>query len=91
MLDQGEDHNSISVHLSRDEALVLFEFLAREAEAGAEVLRFEHPAELHALWRVEAQLEKALTEIFSPSYGEILERARQALKEPAIGGREPER
>ena len=61
-----EQDDSVTLRVSKAEALVIFELLAREAEAEVESLRIVHPAEIHALWRIEAQLEKSLVEIFRP-------------------------
>jgi hypothetical protein len=58
-----EEGNVLTLRVSKAEALVIFELLAREAEADVDCLRIAHPAEIHALWRIEAQLEKSLREI----------------------------
>lgn len=55
----------VTLHLSSDEALVLFELLARFEQD--ETLATEHGGETAALWRLQAALEKALTEPFRPT------------------------
>ena len=80
-----EESDVISLRISRAEALVIFELLAREAEADVESLHIEHPGEIYALWRIEAQLEKSLVEVFSPDYAEIIRRARESLNPPTAG------
>ena len=50
----------IAVELTRAEALVLFDWIAR-TEA-AEALHCEDPSEQQVLWCIEAQLEKVLVE-----------------------------
>ncbi len=87
-----EDENFVSLRLSRAEALVLFEWLARVDGAGA--IPTEHPAEELVMWQLEAQLEKLLHEQFLPTYGESLEAARRevhsAIETPAsVNGAEP--
>jgi hypothetical protein len=72
-----EQDDTVTVRLSKAEALVIFEFLAREAEAEVESLRIVHPAEMNALWRIEAQLETTLPEILLPNYGDVLRDARE--------------
>jgi hypothetical protein len=63
--------------LTPDQALVLFEWLARED--GKDALPTEHPAELQVLWDLEAQLERVLVEPFRPDYAELLAAARERL------------
>jgi hypothetical protein len=64
----------VTIELSADEALVLFELLARFDET--ERLQLRSNAEFVALCRVQAQLEKALVLPFDPKYREFLEQAR---------------
>lgn len=71
------------LELSDDEALVLFECLARLDEGAA--LPLEDEAERYVLWRLEGQLEKALVEPFRPDYVALLEGARRRVRE-AFGG-----
>lgn len=66
--------------MSPDEALVLFEWLARENERDA--LPFDHPAEQRVLWDIEAILEAKLLVPFKPDYGELVRKAREAV----VGG-----
>jgi hypothetical protein len=74
------DTNEVTITLSKAEALVLFEWLARTDDA--RVLPIDHPAEQVALWRLEGQLEKKIDCLFSPDYGERLEDARRTLHQP---------
>ena len=67
---------SITIALEQDEALVLFELLAsQKLEASVDT------PERNALWALEGLLEKQLAEPFSPSYSELLQKARQSLLE----------
>lgn len=72
--------DKISFDLSKDEALVLFEFLARfNKEPRANV--FEDQAEERVLWHLEALLERQLLEPFDPSYAKLLQEARDRLRD----------
>jgi len=75
--DSGRE---VSLSLNRAEALVFFEWLAREDGAGS--LSFAHPAEEQVLWRVEAQLEKCLADVFAPDYTARLAEARRSVLAP---------
>jgi hypothetical protein len=68
----------ISLKLSRPEALVFFEMLARlDSESG---ITFADAAEQQVLWSLEAQLEKSLTEPLASNYQELLEQARRTVR-----------
>jgi hypothetical protein len=66
---------SVSIELSRDEALILFEWLARLAAAKVAI----EEAEQRVLWRIEAMLEKSLAEPFAKDYAELVEQARKRI------------
>ncbi|MBX9656099.1 hypothetical protein K2Y11_20990 [bacterium] len=69
----------VTVTLSRDEALVFFEWLAsRDNEQSPSD---SVPAEELVFWHIEAKLEKSLTEIFDPNYTRLLKLARNAIVE----------
>jgi hypothetical protein len=53
----GSGENSVAVTLCGDEALVLFEWLARTSDSDAPAPFVDH-AERRVLWRVEAVLER---------------------------------
>lgn len=72
--------DSVRLELTRDEALVLFEFLARCDDN--ETLTLEDQAEERVLWKLEGLLEKQLVEIFDPSYKSLVESARERLRDP---------
>jgi len=69
---------NVIITLSRDEALVLFEFFSRFC-GGDDDFTMRHTAEYLAFMRVSAQLEKALVEPFRPEYAELLQAARDRL------------
>lgn len=70
--------DGVSVGLTRDEALVLFELLHRWEDAGAvdpDLLVGEQTA----LWNLSAALERVLVEPFDSTYGEVVAEARTRL------------
>lgn len=83
----------VTLHLSRDEALVLFEFFARFDED--DLFRLRNNAEFVAFMRVAGQLDKALMEPFQSNYLELLASARAHLAEgyeglaPGVEPQEP--
>jgi hypothetical protein len=70
---------SVRLHLTHDEALVLFEWLSEREDDGALDPLIEHWSEQLVLWRLQGQLEKALVEPFHPEYRELLASARERL------------
>ena len=72
----------ITIELEDHEALVLFEFLAREIDDrnGEQLAKtFVHPAEFWALNSLNCLLERVLAEPFSPQYGELVAAARKQV------------
>jgi hypothetical protein len=69
--------DTVTVELSRDEALVLFEYLSRWCDL--ESLEIEHESEGIAMLALSRELDKALREPFLPNYAELLARARHSL------------
>jgi hypothetical protein len=69
--------DSVSITLLADEALVLFEWLARADNA--EKLCTEYPAEQQVLWKLEGLLEKQVR-VFSPDYNQLVQDARAAVE-----------
>ncbi|MBS1503205.1 MAG: hypothetical protein JST32_14145 [Bacteroidetes bacterium] len=71
---------NITIDLTHDQALVLFEFLARfNATHNTEI--FEDESEQKMLWLIEGQLERALVEPFWPNYLDIIKEARDRLRD----------
>ena len=71
--------NEIQINLTKDEALVLFEFLSGFNQMRHNAI-FEDQAEQKALWTIEKQLERILAEPFRPDYLDIIKEARNRLK-----------
>ena len=72
----------IAINLTKDQALVLFEFVSRINEQSVSSI-FEDQAELLALCEVECQLEKILDEPFRQDYKEIIQKARERIRKKA--------
>jgi hypothetical protein len=72
--------DEISLALSRDQALVLFEWLAR-AGVSQQPVPFEDQAEQRVLWDLESLLEAALVEPLRSDYRTLVERARERLRD----------
>ena len=68
----------VTVSLTGDEALVLFDLLHRWEE-DEQVSAPQNDAEQVALWNPSAVLERALVEPFNPHYRELVEEARERL------------
>ena len=74
------NENEITVRFTKDEALVLFEFLARFNKEDRREL-FEDQAEQKTLWIIEGQLKKVLAEPFDPDYLNIIKDARDRIRD----------
>ncbi|OJJ15703.1 hypothetical protein BKI52_38120 [marine bacterium AO1-C] len=70
----------VNIELSKNEALVLFEFLARFNESDHPNL-FEDQAEQRIMWNLEAILETKLIEPFYENYLEIIQQARAQVRD----------
>ena len=70
----------VQLELTKDEALILFEFLQRFDDNMS--LEIVDQAEERAMWNLHCLLQKQLTEIFDPSYKALLEAARDRLRDP---------
>lgn len=70
----------LNLTISKDEALVLFDFLARFNEVERQEV-FEDQAEQKTLWILEGQLEKQLVEPFKPDYENIIKEARNKIRD----------
>lgn len=71
------DDERVQLTISKDEALVLFDWLSREGDGGE--LPARDAPEVIALWRLHAALEKGLSEPLLQSYAERLGAARSRL------------
>lgn len=72
--------DDVSLVLSNDQALVLFEWLARTG-AGERPVAFEDQPEQRVLWDLGEALEKHLVKPFARDYRELLEAARSRVRD----------
>ena len=72
-------NNKIKVEITKDEALVLFEFLSRYSDTDS--LEIEHQSEQRALWNLTCVFEKTINEAFDSDYKKLLESARNRLQD----------
>lgn len=71
---------NLNLTVTKDEALVLFEFLARFNQAEHPEI-FEDQAEQKTLWILQGQLEKQLAEPFRSDYLDIINKARNQIRD----------
>lgn len=74
------DQQKINLTVTKDEALVLFEFLTRFNQSEHPDI-FEDQAEQKTLWLLEALLEEQLVEPFQPDYKDIINEARNKVRD----------
>lgn len=72
--------DDVTIHLSMNEALVFFDWLASANEHDS--LR-ALPAENRVLWDLESQLEPKLPMVFDADYAEQVDKARYAIEHPS--------
>jgi len=77
--------SDVTIAFTHDEALVLYDWLAREDQKG---IRTDHQAEQDVLWRLEGQLERVLVEPLAANYSEEVRAARARVVARGIGGEE---
>jgi len=76
---ETHDTQTISLELTHDEALVLFEWIHGVEEERRFRQVVSQSAEVVALWALSGALEKALAEPFAPDYRELIRAASQRL------------
>jgi len=69
----------VGIELSRDEALVLYEWVSHFNKR--EDVVFDDQAEQRVLWDIEASLESSLDEPFADSYSDLLTAARARVRD----------
>lgn len=71
----------MTVDISEDDALVLFDLLSdRGRESGGRSLVIRSAAERNALWHLEAALERSLVPSLEKSYADQVREARERLE-----------
>lgn len=72
---------SVKLELSKEEAIVLFEYLTRNNDAKEFEKFFEDQSEQRVLWDIESMLESILVEPSQSDYLDKLKRAREAVRD----------
>ncbi len=75
-----EENEILNLSLTKNEALVLFEFLSRLSDSNSK-LTIEDQAEERVLWNLCCDLEKILIEPFQENYVELLNQAREKVRD----------
>jgi len=78
-MSSAQDQGPVFLCLTRAQAVVLFDWLARVDAAGAAPV--EDPAEQQVLWQLQGQLESLLGEPLGPDYKEAVAAARKEVRE----------
>ncbi|RZF20471.1 MULTISPECIES: hypothetical protein [Halobacteriovorax] len=71
--------DKVIIEFSKEEALVLFEYLARVNNDDALENTFLDESEKRVIWNLEASFEEKLVEPFKSDYNMILKRARSKI------------
>jgi len=72
--------DKLNIELTKQEALVFYDFLARLNQQEQKTL-YEDQAEEKILWDLECLLEKKLTEPFSKNYDKLISQARNKVRD----------
>ena len=80
-MESTEGNKNVSLSLSDDEALVLFEWLSKFNGEEHPSL-FQDQAEQRVLWDLEAVLEEVISVTFDKDYINILSKARENIRDP---------
>lgn len=70
---------NVQINLTKDEAIILFEFLSRFSNE--DILEISDQSEARVLWNIQCDLEKMLSEAISEKYKEILKKARDIVRD----------
>lgn len=81
---RDNDGAVVTLELTNEEALVLFDWLARST--GGKPAAFVDQAEQRVLWDIESMLESVLVAPISPDYNSQLAAARETVRDPGIDG-----
>jgi hypothetical protein len=79
-MESMKENRYVTLTLSDDEALVLFDWLSRFNEEEHPAL-FQDQAEQRVLYDLEAVLEKVIAESFDRDYTDILSKARENIRD----------
>jgi len=72
--------DEISLRLSREQAIVFFDWLSRNNDRGSHAVMVDQ-AEQRVLWDLESMLEEALAAVLSSDYADIVSSARSKVRD----------
>lgn len=72
-------NDKIALTLSRNEALVLYDFLARFEDS--DTLSIQDQAESRVLWNICSDLERSIAELLTADYFALLQEARDKIRD----------
>jgi hypothetical protein len=78
-MEDADVRPKVTLQLSGDEALVLFEWIHRMEDKDQLKRTAEHGGEVVALWRLSGILESELSEPFDKDYKDLVAQARDRL------------
>jgi len=78
-MEAKQTGDTILLELTKEESIVLFDWLSRFNE-NENLDLFRDQAEERVLWDMEASLEQVISEIFNSNYAEILSQAREQVR-----------
>jgi hypothetical protein len=79
-MEAKQNKQNVILEMTKEEALVFLDWLFRFNE-GEHADLFDDQAEERVLWDIEASLEKTTSAIFEKKYSEILEKAREKVRD----------
>lgn len=79
-MEAKEKGNKIQIELTKDEALVFFEWISEYNKGAKKTKGILDKSEEVLFWNFEATLEKLLTEPFLENYNELINKARKRIR-----------
>ena len=73
------NNDKVALTLSRNEALVLYDFLARFEDS--DTLSIQDQAESRVLWNICSDLERSIAELLTADYFALLQEARDKIRD----------
>lgn len=77
-MESRKENNGISINLSDEESIVLFDWITRFNEGEN---TFQDQAEERILFDLESVLEEKISETFNNDYNAVLQRAREKVRD----------
>ena len=75
----ASSYSEYNITVTRDEALILFDWLARFGDGEPVAAGLSGSAEERVFWGIKGQLERQLVEALDPKYKTVLAEARERV------------